>query len=143
MISSSGGHFEQLKMLSPLADNHSLFWVTEKTAYASEADYHLIATGMKDWLVFLKMLFNTFKSFLIWIREKPDVVITTGTLIVIPMCLIAKLFGKKFIYIESFAKVYDGNRTSKLLYRFADLFIYQWESLKEVYPKGVYGGSIY
>ena len=29
------------------------------------------------------------------------------------------------------------------MYKHADLFIIQWESLKEVYPDAVYGGSIY
>ncbi len=59
------------------------------------------------------------------------------------MAFLAKLFGKKLIYIESFARVYDGSKTGKLLYKYADLFIVQWESLKEVYPKAIYGGSIY
>ena len=58
-------------------------------------------------------------------------------------CLLAKLLGKKVIYIESFARVTDGNRTGKLIYKFADLFIYQWEQLAQIYPNGVYGGGIY
>ena len=37
----------------------------------------------------------------------------------------------------------DGNRTGKLIDKFADLFIYQWEQLASIYPNGVYGGGIY
>jgi hypothetical protein len=69
--------------------------------------------------------------------------VTTGALIALPACLLAKLFKKKVIYIESFARVTDGNRTGKLIYKFADLFIYQWEQLASIYPNGVYGGGIY
>ena len=29
------------------------------------------------------------------------------------------------------------------MYKFADLFIVQWETLKKVYPNAVYGGGIY
>ena len=143
LISSSGGHYEQLKMLAPLSEKNDVFWVTEYTSYDSGADYYLIQTGLKDKFFLPKMILNFIKSLKIWCKEKPDFVITTGTMVVIPMALLAKILGKKLIYIESFARVYDGSRTGKLIYKCADLFIVQWESLKEIYPKAVYGGSIY
>lgn len=143
LISSSGGHYEQLKMLAPLSKNYDIFWVTEDVDYSLKADYFLIQTGLKDKFFLLKMIINFFKTLKIWLIEKPDYVITTGTMIVLPMAMLAKIFRKKLIYIETFSRVYDGTRTGKLMYRFADLFIIQWESLKEIYPKAVYGGSIY
>lgn len=143
LISSSGGHFEQLKMLASLSEDNDIFWVTENTGYASSADYFLIQTGLKDKLFPFKMAVNLFMSIKIWIRERPDFVVTTGTMIVLPMAFLAKLLGKKLIYIETFARVYDGTRAGRLMYKFADLFIIQWEPLKRVYPKAVYGGSIY
>ena len=33
--------------------------------------------------------------------------------------------------------------TGKLIYKFADLFIVQWEEMLELYPKAILGGSIY
>ena len=51
--------------------------------------------------------------------------------------------GKKVIYIETFARVNDCTRAGKLMYKIADLFIYQWEALEKFYPNGVFGGSIY
>jgi len=143
LISSSGGHYEQLKTLASLSNNNDVFWVTEDTEYASKADYYLIQTGMKDKLFPMKMLMNVFKTLNIWYRERPDFIITTGTMIVLPMAFIAKVLKKKLIYIETFARVYDGTRTGKLMYKYADLFIIQWESLQEIYPKAIYGGSIY
>ena len=80
---------------------------------------------------------------LFFLREQPDVVISTGALAVIPFCLMAKLFGKKLIFIESFAKVNSGNLTGKFLYHFADRFYVQWESMLKVYPKAIYRGGIY
>lgn len=143
LISSSGGHYEQLKMLAPLSEDHDVFWVTEESEYASKADYYLIQTGLKDKYFPIKMFANFFRSLKIWYKEKPDYVITTGTMIVLPIAFLAKLFGKRLIYIETFARVYDGTRTGRLMYKFADLFIVQWETLKEIYPKAVYGGSLY
>lgn len=143
LISSSGGHYEQLKMLMPLSEKYDVFWVTEGADYASKADYYLIQTGLKDKAFPLKMIANLFKTLLIWQKERPDYVITTGTMIVLPMVLLAKAFKKKVIYIETFARVYDGTRAGQFMYKYADLFIIQWEQLKEIYPKAVYGGSIY
>ena len=79
----------------------------------------------------------------IYRKEKPDVVISTGVLAMIPMCLIAKFHGKKLIYIESFAKVTSATKTGKLLYKFADKFYVQWPQMREVYPNAIYLGGIY
>lgn len=143
LISSSGGHYEQLRMLKPLEGKFNVFWVTERSDYASPADYYLRQTGLNNRLVLPHMLGNAWCSLKIWMKEKPDVVITTGTMVALPMCLIARILCKKVIYIETFARVYDATRAGKFMYKFADLFIYQWKGLKDIYPKGVYGGSIY
>lgn len=143
LISSSGGHYEQLKKLSSLEDKYDVVWITEKTDYESKADYYLVQTGGKDKLFPIKMIWNSIKSLFIYLKEKPDIIITTGAMVVIPMSLISKIMGKKVIFIETFARIYDGTRTGQLMYKYADLFIIQWEELKEVYPNAVYGGSIY
>ena len=145
LISSSGGHYEQLRMLKKLEEKYDLFWVTEKTDYKGNADYYLSQTGLKDGLMIFRMIGNCFKTLRFWIKEKPQAVITTGTMIALPVCFLARLCGKKVIYIESFARVRDCTRAGKLIYKLkiANLFIYQWEYLADIYPNGVYGGSIY
>lgn len=143
LISSSGGHFEQLKMLSPLGDNNRLYWITEKTRYKTAADHFLIQTGIKDFLFPFKMILNSIKSLYLFIKIRPNYVITTGTMIVIPIALLAKIFRKKLIYIETFARIHDRTKTGKMMYKYADLFIVQWEELLQIYPKAVYGGSLY
>ena len=143
LISSSGGHYEQLQMLKKLGEKYDIFWVTEKTKYSGNANYYLHQTGLKDVFCIFKMIANCFKTLKFWRKEKPDAVITTGTMIAIPVCLWAKFRKKKVIYIETFSRIHNCTRTGKLMYKFADLFIYQWETLEEFYPNGVYGGSIY
>ena len=76
-------------------------------------------------------------------KEKPDVVICTGVLAMIPICLMAKIAGRKLIYIESFAKVTSPTMTGKLLYRFADQFYVQWPQMLDIYPEAIYLGGIY
>jgi len=64
-ISSSGGHYEQLKMLKPLAEKYTAIWITEKTHYQDRADYYLLQTGSKDILFPFKMTYN-FSSLLLF-----------------------------------------------------------------------------
>lgn len=132
-----------MSMLKKLEDKYDLVWVTEKTDYKGNANYYLAQTGLKDWCMPFKMIGNCFKTLRFWLKEKPQAVITTGTMVALPVCFLAKICKKKVIYIETFARVRDCTRAGKLMYKVADLFIYQWEYLEEFYPNGVYGGSIY
>lgn len=144
---SSGGHYEQLMMLKPLMDKYDSFVITEKTLYKAEPKgrktYYMVQVNRKEKSFPVRLLANTFISLKLFIKEKPDIIICTGVLAMIPMCLLMKLFGKKLIYIESFAKVTSPTETGKLLYKFADQFYVQWESMKEFYPKAIYLGGIY
>lgn len=143
LVSASGGHFEQLCRLKPLLSEYGGFIVTEKTAFVTNADYFVTQTGLGDkgWIKDSVKLFN--ETFKICKKEKPDIVISTGTYVALPFLLYCKLFRKKFIYIETFARVTDTTKAGRFMYKFADLFIYQWPELKKFYPKGIYGGSIY
>lgn len=144
---SSGGHFEQLLMLRPLMDKYDSFILTEKTGYAVQPDgrrtYYLPQVNRKEKTWLFAMLKNACKTLKIFFKERPDAIICTGVLAMIPMCLLCKLFGKKVIYIESFAKITDPTQTGKLMYKLADRFYVQWETMLEVFPKAVYKGGIY
>lgn len=143
LIASSGGHYQQICMLKSLEDKYRLIVVTEKTQINYEADYYLKQVNRKERFWYCKMFNNTLKSIKILLLIRPNVIVSTGALAVIPMLALGKLFGVKVIFIESFAKTKTGTMTGKLVYKFADLFIVQWESLLEVYPKATFGGGIY
>ncbi|GAB6168201.1 UDP-N-acetylglucosamine--LPS N-acetylglucosamine transferase [Clostridium carnis] len=146
-IASTGGHFEQLMMLKPIMDKYDSFIITEKTLYKSIKDkrktYYLKQVNREEKTWVFKMIINTINSLKIYIKEKPDIVISTGALATIPICIIAKVFRKKLIFIESFAKITTPTLTGKLLYKFADQFYVQWEEMLKVYPKAIYKGGIY
>lgn len=144
---SSGGHFEQIAMLKPLMEKYESCVVTEKTQYKAaikgQKMYYMHQVNRKEKLFPLWMIANAFQSVGIFIKEKPDVVISTGVLATIPLCLLAKLFRKKLIYIESFAKVSSPTKTGKVIYKYADQFYVQWEPMLKVYPDAIYLGGIY
>jgi len=144
---SSGGHYEQILMLNPLMEKYDSFIVTEKTFYKTNISdkkmYYMSQVNRKEKTFLFRIVFNAFRAFEILVMERPDVVITTGVLAMIPLCLIAKTFGKKLIYIESFAKVTTPTETGKLMYKFADQFYVQWKPMLEIYPNAIYLGGIY
>ncbi|SDJ24365.1 Oligosaccharide biosynthesis protein Alg14 like [Lachnospiraceae bacterium G41] len=144
---STGGHFEQLMMLKPLMEKYNSFVITEKTDYSvkikDEKMYFLHQVNRKEALFIIKMIINAFISLAVFIKERPDIVICTGVLAMIPICLLSKIFGKKLIYIESFAKVTTPTETGKFLYKYADKFYVQWQTMLEVYPKATFLGGIY
>lgn len=145
--SSSGGHYEQLMMLKPLMEKYNSFIVTEKTEYQVNNDnqktYYLFQTNREEKGCIFRLIGNSFKSLRILIKEQPDMIICTGVLAMIPLCLLCKLFRKKLVYIESFAKVTSPTLSGKLLYKYADQFYVQWPQMKEIYPDAIYLGGIY
>jgi len=146
-IASSGGHYEQLMMLKELMDKYESFVVTEKTRYSSSIKgrktYLLRQVNRKEALFIYNITVNFFKSLWIFLKERPDIVISTGALAVVPMCIIAKIFRKKIIFIESFAKVTSPTMTGKFIYKFADQFYIQWEELRSIYKNAIYKGGVY
>lgn len=146
-VASSGGHFEQLLMLNPLMKKYNSFIVTEETLYQVNTNkiriYYMKQVNRKENTFIPHMLINMYRSLKIYLKETPDVVISTGALATIPICLISKIAGKKLIYIESFAKVTSATQTGKLLYKFADQFYVQWKQMLDLYPKAIFLGGIY
>lgn len=143
LISSSGGHFEQLMMLKTLQNSYDIYIVTEKTRYIDDEGYYVDQINRQEKKFFFSLIKNFFQSLKIFLKEKPDIIISTGALCVVPTFIIGKIFGKKLIFIESFAKVNSPTLTGKFLYNVVDIFIVQWKEMQKVYPKSVYLGSIY
>ena len=146
-IASAGGHLEQIKQLKRVANKYNHYYVLPKnrSTVKFKASKYLVGDFYrKDRIEFpFRFFLTAVQQLLIFIKEKPDVVITTGAGVAIPTCLYAHFFGKKLIYIDSFARIKSLNKTGELLYKYADLFIVQWKDLLRIAPNAIYGGWIY
>ena len=153
-IASTGGHLEELMQLKPMFDKYDYHIITEKTK--SNLSLKNKFPGRVSFLVYgsyttlarkvsypFKLLYNTLKSFVIYLKLRPKYIVSTGAHTAGPMCLIGHLFGSKIIYIETFANSETKSRTGSIVYKFADLFIVQWESMLKLYPKATNGGWIF
>lgn len=110
---SSGGHLQQLMMMKPLMDKYDSFIVTEKTDFAADTKgipvHYLAQINRKEWEFPFLLIKNIFCSLRVLHREKPDVVVTTGVLAVIPMCLFMKLAGENGHFCRVFCQCQQGH----------------------------------
>ncbi len=150
-ISSTGGHFHELMRLRPLFSKYNTYIATEKQKtndylkdeFKNKVFYLLYGTKDHPISYPFKLLINCFISLFYFIKIRPDCIVTTGTHTAGPICCIAKIFGKKVIYIETIANINSKTITGRLIYHIADLFLVQWESMLKLYPKAIYKGWIY
>ncbi|MFI3283544.1 MAG: PssD/Cps14F family polysaccharide biosynthesis glycosyltransferase [Erysipelotrichaceae bacterium] len=150
-ISSTGGHLVELLQLKPLFEEVDWHIVSEKTKsnedlikqYPGRVDYLVYGTKKQLISYLFKFAYNCIKSFYLFIKIKPDVIITTGTHTAVPMCYIAHYMKKKVVYIETFANQHKPTEAGKLVYPIADLFVVQWSELLVHYPNAIYGGWIF
>ncbi len=150
-ISSTGGHFNELMQLSPLFEKYDYRIITEKdkaneslkNKYGEKLYFLPYGTRAKLLTYIFKYFYLCLKTIYLYFKIRPKVIVTTGTHTAGPMCYLGKIFGTKIIYIETFANRNTKTATGRLIYPIADLFIVQWKEMLEIYPKAVYGGSIY
>lgn len=145
LVGSSGGHLAHLYMLKPIWEKTERFWVTfdkedARSLLENEKFYKCFFPTNRN---LFNLIRNTFLAFKVIIKERPDIIISSGAAVAVPFFYIGKLFGAKLVYIEVFDRVDKSTLTGQLVYPITDKFIVQWEEMKKVYPKAVNLGSIF
>lgn len=150
-IASTGGHLNELMQLKTLFKKYDYHIVTENTKvdkslkkkYGNKMSFLIYGTKKYPVSYIFKFIANCFISLYYFFKYQPEVVVTTGTHTAVPMCYIAKIFGSKVIFIETFANRTSGTVAGKLVYPIADTFVVQWEEMHKIYPKSVCWGWLY
>ena len=145
LVGSSGGHLTHLYMLKPYWQKKDRFWVTfdkEDARSLLEGErvypcYYPTNRNLKN------LLKNTVVAWKVLRKEKPDLLISSGAAVAVPFFYLAKLMGKKLIYVEVYDRIDKPTLTGRLVYPIVDCFIVQWEEQKQVYKKAVNLGSIF
>lgn len=149
-ISSTGGHLSELLQLDSLFKKYESYLITEKTKSNISLknkynNVYYLVYGTKDHIFsyIFKFSYNIIKSFVLYFKIRPKVIVTTGTHTAVPICYIGKLFGSKIIFIETFANRSTKTLAGRLVYPIANKFIVQWEDMLKLYPNAILGGWIY
>ncbi|WP_421793330.1 hypothetical protein [Hydrocarboniphaga effusa] len=126
-IASAGGHWVQLLRLRKAFDGCSVLYVTtmkELKAAMPNERIEIVPDASRDEK--LKLLALLVKVFLIILRNRPDVIITTGAAPGVFALKIGKLFGAKTIWIDSIANAEELSLSGRLVAHNADLVLTQW-----------------
>jgi UDP-N-acetylglucosamine--N-acetylmuramyl-(pentapeptide) pyrophosphoryl-undecaprenol N-acetylglucosamine transferase len=145
LAGSGGGHLRQLLDLEPVWSAHDHAFVTEDSAIASDlAASHRVhrvrhfAAGQarlgKPVTMLWSALVNLFQSFRIALRERPDVVISTGAGAMFWTVLFCRILGAKFILIDSFARFEALSKFARSARWLATQTIVQSAALKDHWP---------
>jgi UDP-N-acetylglucosamine:LPS N-acetylglucosamine transferase len=78
---------------------------------------------------------------IVFIKERPNAVISNGAGVAVPICYLMRLFGKKVLFIESFCRL-KPSLSGKIIYPISSLFLVQWPRMRRHYKKAVYAGSL-
>lgn len=130
-IASAGGHWVQLRRLVPAFEGYDVAFASVFPAYSQDVPgkrFYVFA----DFSRFHKTraLRVTLQLFRILLRERPDIVITTGSAPgLITLALSKTLFRSKTIWIDSIANCEQLSSSGMRARRFADLWLTQWPHL--------------
>ena len=144
LVCSSGGHLFELYSLKDYWKEFPRFWFTFK-----KEDSKTLLQGEKIYWAFSptnRSIKNFVRNFIISIRilikERPDLIISTGSGVAVSLIYCAKLFNIKAIHIESLTRVNNISMTGKLLHPVVDEHLVQWPELADKYKKAKYVGQI-
>lgn len=145
LVGSSGGHLTHLYMIKPFWQDKNRFWVT-----FDKEDARSILEGEKVYPCYFptnrnikNLIRNTGVAWTVLWKEKPDILISSGAAVAVPFFYLAKLMGKKLVYIEVYDRIDKPTLTGKMIYPIVDAFFVQWEEMKQVYPKAINLGGIF
>lgn len=143
LVCDAGGHLTELLELIDAFNSHQIFLVTFRDVFTANFPNAYLLKEQKSFI--LNILVYMFELLVIFIKEKPDVIASTGSYIAIPAFFLGKFFFRvRLIFVESVAQVTSPSLTGRIVYPIAHLFFVQWESLLDKYGKKAqyFGGLI-
>jgi UDP-N-acetylglucosamine:LPS N-acetylglucosamine transferase len=141
-VASGGGHWVQLLRLRPAFEGYEVTYVTVDRAYAADvpgARFRAIVDATR-WNK-LRLLRMALQITWILLRERPDVVISTGAAPGYFALRLGKWLGARTIWLDSIANVERLSLSGQRIGPHVDLWLTQWPHLAR--PDGPqFAGSV-
>ena len=129
-VASGGGHWIQLLRLREAFEDNDVVFVTTDAMFASELagwSVHVVPDSSR-WTP-LRLLATAFTLLAVMLRERPDVVISTGAAPGFLAILYGRLLGAKTVWVDSIANAGELSLSGRLVGRLAGLWLTQWPHL--------------
>jgi hypothetical protein len=145
LVSSSGGHLNQLHQLRGWWQHHARTWATFPTPDARSLldgedivwTHHPTTRNVPNLLRNFVVAWRTVR------RLRPDVVVSSGAAVALPFFVVARLHGIRTVYIEVYDRIDSATLTGRLCHPLSDLFLLQWEEQRRFYKKGIVIGRLF
>jgi len=134
-VSSGGGHWVELLRLAPAFQECEVVYATVSGDYRWQVDgrrFHVIPDASR-WNK-AGLLWMALKVFWVVMRERPDVIISTGAAPGYSALRLGKLIGARTIWVDSIANAECLSLSGEKAGRYADLWLTQWPNLAK--PEG-------
>ena len=148
LVGSFGGHFIQLKRLyGQMAevvghDSTTFSFASTEQGLAVNGEPAYYCPNIHRGSGLKALLSAAPKAYRILKDAKPDTVISTGALPGLLLCFIAKLMGKKVIWVDSMANYQQLSFSGKIARFFCDVCLTQWEHLAAKDKRVSYWGKV-
>jgi UDP-N-acetylglucosamine:LPS N-acetylglucosamine transferase len=126
-VASGGGHWVQLLRLRPAFVGCRVTYVTVQPSYAEQVSgerFHAVCDATRwDRLKLIRMALQ-----ILWIlvKERPDMVISTGAAPGVVALRLGKWVGARTVWLDSIANVEALSMSGRKAKKFADLTLSQW-----------------
>jgi beta-1,4-N-acetylglucosaminyltransferase len=144
LVCSAGGHLTEMAQLREAFSGHDLSLVTYHSPRGLEPLAGVRTHFLHNIGASPVRLARAMPGIILALAlERPQVIVSTGSEIAIPFFFLAKALGIRTVFIESWCRVSTPSGTGRLVYRFADRFFVQWDSLLDHYgPKAEFRGRV-
>ncbi|MBL9003411.1 MAG: hypothetical protein JNJ46_04140 [Myxococcales bacterium] len=148
LVSSVGGHLKELLELLPLLVRCDVFlvlndeapWLSSESLPAQPVlRRYRIVHAERD----LRQLINLGEAAHLLLRERPDLLISTGASPAVPFFWLGRALGIRTLFIEDFNLVEQPSLTARLVYPLAHDFFVQWPQLLSQLPRARYAGPLF
>lgn len=145
LIASSGGHIFEMFCLKEFWQDKDHFWVSFDT---SDAKYLLKDEKEVYWAAHptVRNIPNLLRNLMLAQRllrkNRPDMILTTGSGVAAPFLWLAKPLGIPTVFVESITRITEISLTANMVRPFVTKMLVQWPELVEKYPGVEHHGRI-
>jgi UDP-N-acetylglucosamine:LPS N-acetylglucosamine transferase len=154
LICGMGGHTTQMqrlaKFLPDLSESVGQYVLISDTKNLIEpADIHITLGEIRDkdtnspiWVVAYRVFVGLIKTLKVFSYFDVRLVISTGPGHAIAPSLIARIFRKRVLHLETWSRFETYSLAGRVMYYLATEFWVQHKSLQKLYPKSKYVGML-
>ena len=149
-VLGSGGHTKRGLILSEQLECEKYFIVPYESALTKQKVgsqyYSVVSPRYKAKsniiLTVIRTLFLFLHGLILLLLIRPQVAISTGSGLTLPIFIMAKMLGIKTLYIESPSRIYGLSIAGRMLLGKVDLWLSSWPELSQRYKSIEYMGMI-